>query len=137
MTIKSILLRNTTIEHVSHEPLFAKRPDLQLIFDLIPDEKSVLDLGCGDGALLEALVQEKKTKGRGIELDEKNVLTCVRRGLSVRQGNLQEGLKFIGVLEILYGVTCLHSRLKNMAGFDEISSGQLSQSQSGQKSGQD
>lgn len=93
MTIKSILLRNTTIESISREPLLAERPDLQLIFDLIPDEKSVLDLGCGDGALLEALVREKKAKGRGIELDEKNVLTCVRRGLSVRQGNLQEGLK--------------------------------------------
>ena len=93
MTIKSILLRNTTIEQVSHEPLFAERPDLQLIFDLIPDEKSVLDLGCGDGALLEALVREKNAKGRGVELDEKNVLACVQRGLSVRQGNLEEGLK--------------------------------------------
>ena len=67
MTIKSILLRNTAIEQVADEPLFAERPDLQLIFDLIPNEKSVLDLGCGDGALLEALVREKKTKGRGIE----------------------------------------------------------------------
>jgi len=52
----------------------------------------VLDLGCGDGALLAHLVQSKQVTGRGIELSEAGVLACVRRGLSVRQGNLQEGL---------------------------------------------
>jgi methionine biosynthesis protein MetW len=51
-----------------------------------------LDLGCGDGALLEHLVANKGVKGRGIELSEAGVLACVRRGLSVRQGNLEEGL---------------------------------------------
>jgi methionine biosynthesis protein MetW len=68
------------------------RPDLQIIADLIPERKAVLDLGCGDGALLDYLVHQKGIKGRGIELGEAGVLTCVRRGLSVRQGNLQEGL---------------------------------------------
>ena len=68
------------------------RPDLQIIADLIPQRKAVLDLGCGDGALLDYLVHRKAAKGRGIELGEAGVLTCVRRGLSVRQGNLQEGL---------------------------------------------
>ncbi len=52
----------------------------------------MLDLGCGDGALLDFLVRMKGVKGRGIELSEAGVLACMRRGLSVRQGNLQEGL---------------------------------------------
>jgi methionine biosynthesis protein MetW len=68
------------------------RPDLQLVADLIPPQSRVLDLGCGDGALLDYLIWQKRVKGRGIELSEKGMLACVRRGLSVRQGNLQEGL---------------------------------------------
>ncbi len=52
----------------------------------------MLDLGCGDGALLDYLVHRQGVKGRGIELSETGMLVCVRRGLSVRQGNLQEGL---------------------------------------------
>lgn len=68
------------------------RPDLRIIADFIPAGSRVLDLGCGDGALLEYLAREKGVKGRGIELSEAGVLACVRRGLSVRQGNLQEGL---------------------------------------------
>jgi methionine biosynthesis protein MetW len=51
-----------------------------------------LDLGCGDGLLLDHLVHDKGVQGRGIELSEAGILACVRRGLSVRQANLQEGL---------------------------------------------
>jgi methionine biosynthesis protein MetW len=68
------------------------RPDLQVIADLIPPNAKVLDLGCGNGELLDYLVQHKRVRGRGIELSEAGVLACVRQGLSVRQGNLQEGL---------------------------------------------
>ncbi len=68
------------------------RPDLQVIAEFIPSGARVLDLGCGDGELLEHLVAGKGVKGRGIELSEAGVLACVRRGLSVRQGNLEEGL---------------------------------------------
>jgi methionine biosynthesis protein MetW len=68
------------------------RPDLGAIADLVTPGTRVLDLGCGDGALLEHLVRRRQVKGRGIELSEQGVLACVRRGLSVRQGNLQEGL---------------------------------------------
>ena len=75
-----------------YQTFLASRPDLRLLAELIPPKTSVLDLGCGDGALLEYLVQHKSVKGRGIELSETGVLDCVRRGLSVRQGNLQEGL---------------------------------------------
>ncbi len=68
------------------------RPDLQIIADFIPPGSRVLDLGCGDGALLDYLVHHKGVIGRGVELSEAGVLACVRRGLSVRQGDLQEGL---------------------------------------------
>lgn len=68
------------------------RRDLKLISELIPAGSRVLDLGCDDGELLAYLVREKQVRGSGIELSEVGVLECVRRGLSVRQGNLQEGL---------------------------------------------
>jgi methionine biosynthesis protein MetW len=68
------------------------RPDLLAIAELVPAGASILDLGCGDGALLSYLQHNKQTKGRGIEISEDGVLACVRRGISVRQGNLQEGL---------------------------------------------
>lgn len=76
----------------STELIIDLRPDLEAIAGMIPAGSKVLDLGCGDGALLAHLVQTKQVTGRGIELGEEGVLTCVRRGLSVRQGNLQEGL---------------------------------------------
>ncbi len=68
------------------------RPDLQIVAEFIPRGVRVLDLGCGDGMLLEHLARNKGVIGRGIELSEAGVLACVRRGLSVRQGDLQEGL---------------------------------------------
>lgn len=68
------------------------RPDLQVIADLIEPKSKILDLGCGNGELLDYLIRDKLVRGRGIELSEAGVLACVRRGLSVRQGNLQEGL---------------------------------------------
>lgn len=71
------------------EPL---RPDLQAIADLVEPGSRVLDLGCGDGTLLKYLIKEKQVLGRGIELSEGGVRACVARGLSVVQGDLDEGL---------------------------------------------
>lgn len=68
------------------------RPDLQAIAAIVPAGAKVLDLGCGDGALLHFLARSKDVRGRGIELSQDGVIACVRRGLSVRQGHLEEGL---------------------------------------------
>ena len=68
------------------------RNDLRAIADLIQSGEKVLDLGCGDGTLLRYLIDARQITGRGIELSEPGVLACVGKGLSVRQGNLDEGL---------------------------------------------
>jgi methionine biosynthesis protein MetW len=68
------------------------RPDLLALANLIHTHEKVLDLGCGDGSLLFYLQNEKSAKTRGVELHEKGVLACIERGVSVRQGNLHEGL---------------------------------------------
>ena len=67
------------------------RADLLAIAGFPAGEK-VLDLGCGDGALLRHLIDTRQVTGRGVELSEPGVLECVRKGLSVRQGNIEEGL---------------------------------------------
>jgi methionine biosynthesis protein MetW len=69
------------------------RADLRAIAELIQPGEKVLDLGCGDGALLRHLADTRQITGRGIEISEPDVLACVRKGLSVRQGNLEEGLR--------------------------------------------
>jgi methionine biosynthesis protein MetW len=64
----------------------------QHIATLVPPGSRVLDLGCGDGALLAALIAERGCSGYGIELDDAKVLACVKRGVDVLQRNLEEGL---------------------------------------------
>lgn len=58
----------------------------------VPERARVLDVGCGDGSLLERLVKEKGARGTGIELEEANVRKAIQRGLSVHHGDAEEGL---------------------------------------------
>nr|MBP6753197.1 methyltransferase domain-containing protein [Alicycliphilus sp.] len=69
---------------------------MQAIARLVPQGARVLDLGCGDGALLDLLQRERGCSGYGIELADANVLACVRRGVNVIQLNLDEGLAMFG-----------------------------------------
>lgn len=66
------------------------RIDLLLIASMIPDGSRVLDVGCGDGELLDYLRREKNVDGRGIELSSDGVNASVAKGLSVIQGNAEE-----------------------------------------------
>ncbi|HSZ74766.1 MAG TPA: methionine biosynthesis protein MetW [Rhizomicrobium sp.] len=68
------------------------RPDLAAIAEMIPQGARVLDIGCGDGALLEHLVATKNVDGRGLELSQQNVNACVTRGLPVVQGDADTDL---------------------------------------------
>jgi methionine biosynthesis protein MetW len=68
------------------------RSELAAIADMIRPGTRVLDVGCGDGALLEHLVRTKQVDGRGIELLQQNVNACVARGLSVVQGDADTDL---------------------------------------------
>jgi len=70
----------------------ALRPDLAAIAEMIPYGSRVLDVGCGDGALLEHLAATKNVDGRGLELSQQNVNACVARGLPVVQGDADTDL---------------------------------------------
>jgi len=68
----------------------------RLILELVPVGSLVLDLGCGDGELLSALVRERKARAQGIEIDEQAIYRCVAMGLSVLHGDIDTGLPEYG-----------------------------------------
>lgn len=65
---------------------------MQALAQWVPEGSRVLDLGCGDGAMLAHLQHTRGCTGYGIEIDDANVLACVQRGVNVIQLNLDEGL---------------------------------------------
>ncbi len=71
-----------------------QRIDLQVIADLIAPGARVLDVGCGDGELLELLERYKQVEGRGVEISQSGVNECVGRGLSVIQGDADTDLVY-------------------------------------------
>ena len=68
------------------------RLDQKLIADMVTPGSRLIDVGCGDGVLLDLLVQERQVDGRGIELSQEGVNTCVARGLAVVQGDAETDL---------------------------------------------
>jgi len=68
------------------------RPDLDFISGWIAANTRVLDLGCGDGALLAHLAEHKRVRGYGLEIDPDNVAACIARGVNVIQADLDNGL---------------------------------------------
>ncbi len=69
------------------------RQDLRLIAEMIEPGSRVLDIGCGDGALLAYLARQKGVDGRGVELSQSGVNACVGHGLSVIQGDADRDLE--------------------------------------------
>ncbi|MGH8671063.1 MAG: methionine biosynthesis protein MetW [Burkholderiales bacterium] len=68
------------------------RADFATIAHWIPQDAQVLDLGCGDGALLNYLRETRGTHGYGVEISDANVLACIKNGVNVIQMDLESGL---------------------------------------------
>jgi methionine biosynthesis protein MetW len=68
------------------------RPDLAIVAGMVPLQSRVLDLGCGDGALLEHLIRQKGCDGHGLEISDDDFHACIDRGVPVLQGDIDDGL---------------------------------------------
>ena len=71
---------------------FKNEKEFKVIADLLSDNKRVLDVGCGDGSLMDLLKKEKNIEVRGLELSQENVQQCIHKGLPVIQGNAETEL---------------------------------------------
>lgn len=83
MSTQSVSIRAARLEH-------------RVILGLVPERATVLDLGCGDGELLNLLITEKRIKGSGIEIDGQAVRKCAASGISVSQQDIESGLSDYG-----------------------------------------
>ena len=88
------------------------RSDLRLITGLVPENSRVLDLGCGDGALMEHLRDERGCLVRGVELDHADIAAALARGLSVVAADLDDGLA--GYPDASFDVVVLSQTLQVM-----------------------
>lgn len=70
----------------------AEHDVMDTIARLVPPDSRVLDLGCGDGALMAHLQATRGCTGYGVEIDDGKVLACIKRGVNVLQFNLDDGL---------------------------------------------
>lgn len=68
-------------------------PLSKIINEWIPDNSKVIDFGCGDGSLLKELIDTKKVKGYGVEIDHKKIQECIEKGVSVIQQDIDAGIQ--------------------------------------------
>tara|TARA_B000000460_G_scaffold132985_1_gene93703 strand:- start:317 stop:910 length:594 start_codon:yes stop_codon:yes gene_type:complete len=68
------------------------KKEFKVIASLLPDNARVLDVGCGDGSLMDLLIKEKNINARGLEINKENVKKCISKGLSVIEGNAETEL---------------------------------------------
>ncbi len=66
--------------------------EFKIIANFLPSQSRVLDVGCGDGTLMKALIDEKSINARGIEINKNNVKICISKGLPVIEGNAETEL---------------------------------------------
>ena len=68
------------------------KKEFKVIAELLPNNISVLDVGCGDGSLMKLLINEKNIKARGLEIKKEHVKKCINNGLSVIEGDAETEL---------------------------------------------
>ncbi len=84
---------NQNRRRLTHEErVLRARVDYDLIESMTEPDSTVLDIGCGDGELLENLIHDKNIKAEGIELDQDLVLTSVQKGIPIIQHDVEQGL---------------------------------------------
>lgn len=100
------------------EPVIGLRADLAFIANWVAPGSRVLDLGCGDGAMLDYLQRHKQCRGYGVEIDDAKIPRCVQRGVNVIQQNLEDGLAMFAD-DAFDTVLCL-SALQMMKHVEEV-----------------
>jgi methionine biosynthesis protein MetW len=80
---------------MNFEQLKFLRADLAFIAHWVEQRSHVLDLGCGDGVMLDYLQSDKQCSGYGIEIDDAKIPECIRRGVSVIQQDVESGLAIL------------------------------------------
>jgi len=81
---------------MTFDELSALRPDLAFIAHWVPKRAHVLDVGCGDGVMLQYLQSDKDCTGYGIEIADDKVLASKRRGINIIQQDMEQGLAIFG-----------------------------------------
>jgi len=91
--MNEISIKNNKKAVIHYKNSHGLHVNYEIIVQMIENGAKVLDLGCGNGELLKLLKDKKNVKGRGVEINEENIIKCVEKGLSVFQGDIDEGLK--------------------------------------------
>jgi methionine biosynthesis protein MetW len=94
------------------------RLDYQVVLRWVGPGSSVLDLGCGDGELLDLLVRERRARAQGIEINEQAIYHCVARGLSVFHEDIDNGLTGYG--ERSFDFVILNQSLQQVKKLDVV-----------------
>jgi methionine biosynthesis protein MetW len=94
------------------------RLDYQVILQWVGPGSSVLDLGCGDGELLDLLVRERRARAQGVEINEQAIYQCVARGLSVFHEDIDNGLTGYG--ERSFDFVILNQSLQQVKKLDVV-----------------
>jgi methionine biosynthesis protein MetW len=81
---------------MNFQELNTLRPDLGFIAHWIKPDTHVLDVGCGDGVMLDYLQTDKRCSGYGVEIADDKVLACAQRGINVIQQDMEKGLDMFG-----------------------------------------